>query len=357
MDIHEIASYRLNNQHLLGNSFQTPAEVVAWFGAVQAQEYALAKWGVSQRLSGFSDADIETAFAEGQILRTHTMRPTWHFVTPEDIRWILKLTSPRVQAFNAYMYRQTEVDEAIFTRSIDAFIKALQGGKQLTRNELADALEKVGIQAKGTRLACIVMYAELEAFICSGARKGKQFTYALLDERVPQGKILARDEALAELVRKFFRSHGPASLHDFSWWSGLTIADSKEGIASLGDELIEESIEGKSYWHTGTLPTIMPASPSALLLPPYDEYGIAYKDSTGILEPQFIEHAKNTIFGGVIVIDGQIIGYWRRTINKKTVQMEFNPFRPMSEAEFEAAKIEAEKFGDFLGLPVAVIVI
>ncbi len=213
----DIAIQRLHHQQIENTNLKAPSEVVAWLGAMQAQDYAAAKWALGLRLQHVTDADVEQAFAEGKILRTHVLRPTWHFVTPEDIRWLLKLTAPRVQVFNAYQYRQLELHDAIFKRGHDIFIKILQGRKQLTRSELATTLEQAGIAAKGSRLAHIVMQAELEGIICSGARRGKQFTYALLEERAPHAKHLERDEALAELVKRYFSIHGPATVQDFVW--------------------------------------------------------------------------------------------------------------------------------------------
>ncbi len=210
---------RLHNQLLIQHPFDQPNEVVAWLGAVQAQEYGHAKWALGMRLPGATDVDVERAIAEGSILRTHVMRPTWHFVTSADIRWMLELTGPRVHALNAYYYRQQGLDDALFARSNAVLAKALAGGNYLTRPELQAALAGAGIVADGgLRASYLMMRAELDMLICSGPRRGKQFTYALLDERAPAASSLPRDEALAELTRRYFTSHGPATLKDFAWW-------------------------------------------------------------------------------------------------------------------------------------------
>ena len=175
-----ITGLRLANQRLSASSFRSPVEVVSWLGAVQAQDYAGAKWALSLRANGISDAQIEQACTDGSILRTHLLRPTWHFVAPDDIRWMLKLTAPRVHAASAFMYRQSGLDKAIFKKSNTIIEKSLRGGRQLTRTELASALDQAGIPAEGFHLGYLMMYAELEGIICSGARRGKQFTYALL---------------------------------------------------------------------------------------------------------------------------------------------------------------------------------
>src|SRR5579884_4270870 len=255
-----IAQQRLYNQLITRQnerSFDTPEAVVQWLGAVQAQDYGAAKWAVGLRLPGATDDDIEQAMADGAILRTHILRPTWHFVSPADIRWLLALTAPRVHAANAPWYRKLELDDAIVKQSNDALTNALQGGKQLTRDELASALQQAGIATEGEqRVSNIMMRAELDGVICSGARRGKQFTYALLAERAPQARALDRDKALAELTLRYFSSHGPATAQDFVWWSGLTIVDAKAGLAMATSYLQQETINGQTYWFSPSTPPL-----------------------------------------------------------------------------------------------------
>ncbi|MBZ0286240.1 MAG: winged helix DNA-binding domain-containing protein, partial [Anaerolineae bacterium] len=333
-----IPQERLHNQRLAQTSFQTPAEVVAWLGAVQAQEYALAKWALALRMQPATEALIEQAFNEGHILRTHVMRPTWHFVTPADIRWILELTAPRVHAVNAYMYRQVELDENVLRRSDDLIAGTLEGGKHLTRAELADILTGHGIDtANGMRLGYIVHHAELEGIICSGARRGKQHTYALIAERAPQARRLDREEALAELTRRFFTSHGPAAAKDFAWWSGLTLADVKAGLAMLGTELSQVVMDGETYWFApSTLTDDEAQPPKGYLLPVYDEFTIAYKNHSAILDPKYAELAAGRTFISAFALDGSIIGMWRRTLSKKSVVVDLAPFWPFTAPENDA---------------------
>lgn len=335
--------------------FATPAEVVAWFGAVQAQEYAHAKWALSLRLPAATDAALERAFNEGQILRTHVMRPTWHFVAPADIRWLLELTAPRVNLTNGHMYRQLELDDALFRRSNEVIERALAGGAQLTREELGEALGRAGIIASGMRLGYIVHRAELDAVVCSGPRRGKRFTYMLLAERAPQARSLPREEALAELTRRFYTSHGPATVDDFAWWSGLTKADVRLGIELAGEAIAEEVIDGVRYWRAASLQPA-PETPTALLLPPFDEYTVAYRDHRALLEPPFADQPTSVLFNGVVVIDGAILGAWRRSISGRSVQIEAMPFRPFTDAEREAFEAAARRLGAFLELPAEVAV-
>ncbi|HTP07935.1 MAG TPA: winged helix DNA-binding domain-containing protein [Anaerolineae bacterium] len=347
----DIAQQRLINQSLTASPFEQPAEVVDWLVAVQAQDYAGAKWALGLRLRDAHDVDLDHAFNEGAILRTHVMRPTWHFVTPRDIRWLLTLTAPRVHAVSAGRYRELELDDATLKRSRKALIKALRDGQHLTRDELGMALEKAGVtEARGQRLAYLVMHAELEGVICSGPRRGKQFTYALLEERVPDTPTLKRDEALTTLAQRFFTSHGPATVRDCAKWSGLSSVDVKRGLESVRGRLLSETLNGEEHWFASSSTPIKMAPPSAYLLSVYDEYLIGYHDRSMIAVPEVV--AKLFTMGAaltyVIVIDGQIVGSWRRTLNKEAVIIEINPFRPLTKVEQRAVAKAAQRYGEFL---------
>ena len=245
----DIPRIRLRQQRIAGPLMDKPDDVVRWMGAVQAQEYAQASWALGLRTRSAVAGDIDRALGEGAILRTHVMRPTWHFVSPQDIRWLLDLTAPRIRAGSARRYRELQLDDAVFARSNEALARGLEGGANLTRAELGQVLEQSGVDTSlPQRLPHILMRAELDGVICSGPKRGKQFTYALLDERVPRGPALAREEAVAKLVRRYFLSHGPATVQDFVWWSGLTTADARAGLESVRDQIAGEMIDGKMYW-------------------------------------------------------------------------------------------------------------
>lgn len=346
----DILRQRLYNQRLTGPQIDEPEEVVKWLGAVQSQDYAGAKWSVGQRVKHSADAGVEQAFASGKILRTHVMRPTWHFVTPADIRWILELTAPRVQALNAYYYRKLELDKAVFARSHTLFTQALQGGKQLTRQELASLLRQAGIVASNQRLAYIVMHAELNGLICSGAMRGKQYTYTLLEERAPAARHLERDEALAELTQRFFASHGPVTLKDYIWWSGLSVADAKAGHEMIKQRLRHEVVGDQTYWFSLSMPTAEHAPMAAYLLPEYDEYlrGAPLPDMPWTKNR---DSWKDTFYRPVI-IDNMRAGTWRRTITRGAVVMEINLSTSLNPAQSEALKAAVERYGLFMDMPV-----
>lgn len=354
----DITSYRLHNQCLSHNKLNEPADVVSWLGAVQAQDYAGAKWALGQRINNATDTAIEKAFNEGDILRTHMMRPTWHFVSPADIRWIQMLTAPRVHIGSGFMYRKLELDTAIVRKSYAVLEKVLQGRKYLTRSELASEFEKAGIVAAGQRLGYFMMSAELDGVVCSGPRRGKQFTYALLEERVPAVKPLKRDEALAELVKRYFLTRGPATLQDFTWWSGLTMADARNGIEMVRSQFVSEVINGQTYWFAEASLPAKEKSPIAYLLPNYDEYFIGFKDRSAIGEiakRAGIKGDDPALIAHIIILNGQIVGGWRRTLNKDDVLVETSLITRLTKTELEAVGNAAEHFGRYLGLPVSLI--
>lgn len=349
----DTATYRLQNQGLLQTDLTQPQQVVNWLGAVQSQDYAGAKWALGLRTHGLSDPDVDQAFADGSILRTHVLRPTWHFVSPTDIRWMLKLTAPRVRALMAYNDRQIELDKDTLKKSNHVLQKTLQGGKQLTRAELASALQKNRINTNELRLTHIVMHAELDGLICSGPRRGKQFTYALLEERVPEAKVLDHNDAAVELARRYFTSHGPATLRDFSWWSGLSAADVKSASEAIRAEFEGEVREGNTYWFKPAKKLKL-AESRAYLLPNYDEYTVGYADRSAIFDKSLtskLDSRGSVLAQHVILTAGGIAASWKRTLKKNLVAIEVKLFRTLTGAESHALAEAAERYAIFLGLP------
>ncbi len=351
-----IAYQRLHNELVTNRKFDKPEEVVAWLGAVQSQDYGGGKWAVGLRLNGVTEAAIEKACSDGKILRTHVLRPTWHFVTPADIRWMLKLTAPRIHVRMNVNNRKLELDAALFAKTNALLAKTLQGGKQLTRSELTKMFTQAGIDVTNLlRLGHILSHAELEGVICSGAWRGKQPTWALLDERAPQAKTLERDESLAELARRYFISHGPATLKDYVWWSGLTAPDARAGLEMVKAQLESETIDRETWWFAPEQTPAIPASPFVLLLPNYDEYIVAYTDRSAIFDTTHnnkLDTRGNVLFNNTIVIDSQVVGTWRHTFRKKSVVIETALFRSLTDAETAALNATARSYGNYLGLSV-----
>jgi hypothetical protein len=351
----DVVRERLANQFLTTPGLDTAAEVVRALGAVQAQDYAGATWALSLRSRDTPDAEIERAFGAGEILRTHVLRPTWHFVAPEDIRWMLALTGPRVSAAMAYYNRRLELTPAVFRRSHAAIANALRGGKQLTRLELRAVLERARIGAiAGQRLGHLMMQAELDALICSGARRGKQFTYALLDERVPFVAPRDRDDALLELTRRYFRTRGPASLRDFSWWSGLTIADCRRGVHLAGSQLEPLTLNDTSCWLMPRGTSAPKARGAAHLLPNYDEYFIGFRDRSSIGERLLgdigLATGGNALVGHIVFVGGQIVGAWKRSFDERTVTIHLTLLTRLTHAESRRVAAQTRRLGKFLGV-------
>jgi hypothetical protein len=357
----DVADRRLHNQRLEGKPFEGPEAAVQWLGAVQAQDYAGAKWALAQRTAGApTSAAIDRLFDQGRLLRTHVLRPTWHFVSPQDIRWMLRLTGPRVNAASAYYHRKLELDGTVFRRSGALIARALQGGASLTRTELALACQRAGIEASGLRLAYLIMHAELDGILCSGPLRGKQLTYALLDERAPEeGPVLDRDESLAELTRRYFESHGPALAQDFAWWSGLTTTEARAGIEMAQPGLASETVQGRTFWWSPRAGTAAVEKPALHLLPNYDEYIIAYKDHAASFDPSRPRLSRtradvDALQAHIVVLDGRVIGGWRRTVARNRVTVTTDLLVRLTRAEQEALHKAAERYGQFLEMPVTV---
>ena len=349
-----IARQRLRNQRLAGALFASPEDALRWLGASQAQEYTVAKWSLAQRVGRHDAAALESALAAGRILRTHVLRPTWHFVLPEDIRWMQALTGPRVQRTMASIYRRLELDDAVLSRARKVIERALEGGVHLTRQELAARLAEAGIQASGSRLAHIVMHLELDAVVCSGAPRGKQQTYAFVEERAPRALRLEGDEALAELTRRYFRSRGPATLKDFRWWSSLTAAEAKRGVELIRSELEKIDADGRTYWFVPPLPPARTPAPRAHLLQLYDEYVISYAETRDVVGvPNVLVTLGRTLTHPVIV-DGRVVGEWKPRPGGKGLRVEVRLW-PGLHAQDRAAVQEAvaryERFAGATGDP------
>ena len=329
--------------------------MVHWLGAVQSQDYAGAKWALAQRAAGLIDADLDRAFDEGQILRTHVLRPTWHFVTPADIRAWLLLTGPRVERLNALYYRKAGLDATVLSKCRKVLARELRDGRHRTRVELAEQLTRLGLALDGQGLAYVVMHAELTGLVCSGPRRGKQFTYALLDERAP-GRAASRDEALGALTTRYFTGHGPATVNDFSWWSGLTMGEAREGVAMMGAGVERERVGDRECLSLPAPETRRISSTAVYLLPNYDEALIVYRDRAGASAGPGTVAPTNTVppaYPHQLVIDGVVCGGWGRTERATRVDVRVRVTRALNGAERGAVDQAVARYGVFLGKAAA----
>ncbi len=355
MNTADIARLRLYNQQIVSTRLKKPEEVAAWLGGMQGQDYAGCKWSFGLRLPDATDADIEQAIACRTIIRTWPMRGTLHFVAAADVRWMLDLLAPRNIAGSARRHKQLELDESTFSRCRDIFIKALHGGRQLTRDDLYKLLEDAGISMNSQRGYHILWRSALDGIICFSAQRGRQQTFALLDECAPEAVKLPRGEALAELAKRYFNSRGPATLQDYMWWSGLAAADARAGLEMIKPQLEQKTVGGQVYWLPKDVSVPRYPSDIAHAFPGFDEYLLGYKDRSAALDSA---HAAkvcpggNGMFASTIAVNGRIIGIWKRTLKKKSVVITPAPFASMRQADKELFAGAAGRYANFLGLPV-----
>jgi hypothetical protein len=351
-----ITGARLRAQRLAGKPFDDPIEVVRRMGAVQSQDYPAAKWALAQRLDGVTDAALDRLYDQGAILRTHVMRPTWHFVLPEDIRWLLELTGRRVLSGVAGRWRRLEIDREVIAGARAAWHAALAGGRSMTRPELGGALSAAGISPEGQRLPHLAMALELEGFLASGPRRGKQLTWALLEERAPASRSRQPESAVRELARRYFRSHGPAQIQDFAWWSGLTLAEARKGIMLAGAGLASRSISGQDYWYDPELEWRSVGKSAVHLLPNFDEYTVGYRDRSAMLHADYPFRpelfAFSSILSNVVIAGGELRGAWRKIATAKGVRVEISSLAPLSPSVRSSVEEAGRRFGRFLGRPV-----
>jgi DNA glycosylase AlkZ-like len=352
MNLNDIAIERLYSQHIEGQEIELPADLVSGMGAIQGQDYAGAKWSIGLRLPGISDDDVEQALRDKYIVRTWALRGTLHLVASSDIRWIISLLAPRIILKNSRRYKELKLDDETFSKSNRLLKKALDNNK-LTRSELLNILESKSISTTGQRAAYILQRASLDGLICQSITRHNNPTYISMDE-LPKSRKLKRNDALAELAKRYFNGHGPGTLKDFVWWSGLLVKDAKDGLEAIKYNLHSEVVKGETYWMS-PISDKNPESPTVNLLPGFDEYLLGYRDRSASIDSDqsknLLIHA-NGFFRSTIVVNGKVVGTWKRTIKKNTVSISINNFRRLSSVENEALVSEMNKYGEFLGKSV-----
>ena len=351
-----ILHLRLENQRLARASFRKPEDVVAWFGAVQAQDYLGCLWGIGQRTKACTEQVIEAAETKRTIIRTWPMRGTLHFVAAADARWMTRLLAPRVLARNAArMQRDFKVDAKVIGRSREVLARVLEGGRRLERTAIYEALDARRIRTDNSRGLHILLWLAMEGVLCLAGRQGKQHTFAMLDDWVPPTPPLERGEALAKLALRYFTSHGPATMRDFVWWTGITVKDAQAAIDGVRSALAHEVIEGATYWRhePQERPRRSTAStkgaPQVRLLPAFDEYTVGYHDRSMLLG-EATGRSKMMLLNPVVLLDGRVVGTWRRVIDKQSVSINTSLWRTLNRAEHAALQADANRFAAFLGL-------
>lgn len=325
----DILALRLYNQQLSADTqFKEPAEIVSWMGAMQSQTLEMAKWAIGVRLPGTAVKDIENALNEARVIRTHILRPTWHFVSAEDIHWMFDLSNPRIKPIYISYCKLTGTDEQTVTGTYPIIEKTFAGGKHYTKPEIQEILEQHGVECKDRLLNMVIDRAEMEGIICNGKLRGNKQTFTLLHEWVPKRYTLSEEESIERLARRFFTSHSPATIEDFAWWSGLTVTTSRKAIELIKHDFISEEINGRTFWIKNDFKTPENNQPSALLLPPFDEFVVSYKNRSEIVEDIHYSKVmtKNGLFDPTIMLNGEIIGKWKKKTVKKGAEVDLTWF-------------------------------
>lgn len=349
-----LARWRMRSLRLVGAPAPSPAAVVEELLAVQAENVAQASWAVATRTTGVTEADLSRLLNEGVLLRTHVLRPTWHFVRPDDIRWLVELTGPRIRRTMVQVQRSTTLDDGDLEKGAELIAEALSGGVHLTRAALGERLRGAGLPADGRALGVLVFHAECSALICSGVQESGRQTYALLDERAPGARRLDRDEALAELVLRYFTGHGPATERDLAYWATMTLTDVRAGLAAAADRLDSLEHDGRTFWFGQPPPRDAPLRPRAHLLQTLDEYHNGYQDSRSVLDADGIVSPGRSSTVGMALVDGQMVGGMRRTVGSDEVVFEVELLRELGDEDRGELAAAARRYGAFLGLDARV---
>lgn len=348
----DITKARLDAQHLSGDFLESPEAVVRHFGAVQAQDYAAALWAIGLRLEHATAKDLESSIRERRIMRTWPLRDTIHFVPAEDLRWMVRhFATKRNDQFRDTYLKKIGLTLPIL-ETCRTVLECALSGQQLTRPEVYAQLEAAGISQISEWGIHILGYWAQAGLLCIGPHRGKQPTMVLLDDWVPleASRDLSRDEALHTLALRYFAGHGPATLHDWAWWSGLPISEARRALEMSAAQLQSFELDGKTYW----MPLKSPAQPATVinahLLPPYDEYMVAFKDRSAALDGEDLRESRYGIFGPNLLVNGKIIGAWQRKVKKSEMHIELMPTRQLLDAERAALEDAAERYARFFGL-------
>jgi hypothetical protein len=351
MNFSDIVKHRLVNQQIADKKFQSAQKLLEWMGAMQAQDYNMVKWGIGARIPNSLHTQILDEFNKGKILRTHLMRPTWHMVSSNDIYWMLQLTVPQIKTVTKTRHKDLGLTHEVINKSLNIIEKSLEREGHLTREELIGELTRAKIQTDNNRASHIMLCAEMEKLVCSGPVKNEKQTYALLEKRVEKRISLYPDEALCNLAAKYFQSHGPASIDDFVWWSGLKVADAKKGLEMNKKDLSFEKIKQETYWFKESQPILDFSLNSVYLLPAFDEYIISYRHrhAAVVFEDSRKVMSSNGIFRPIIVINGQVSGVWKREIRRDKVLIEIDLFDAFNDETILRVKEQVEQFASFVG--------
>ena len=346
----DILALRLTNQKLINSSFTQPHQVVQWLGAVQAQDLGASLYAIGLRVPQSTEASIEAALADKTIVRSWPMRSTIHHMPAEDALWMTKLLGPRTNTKSASVFRNFGLTPEILNAARPIIEKILADGPK-TRSDIYAALEAEGIASDGSRGMHILKYWGQEALLCIAPREGKQPTFALMEPWINHHNSPGNEEGMAILAKRYFQSHGPATLKDFMWWTGATKTEAAKALDAIKIDFITSIINGQEYIlpPDKTLPSLNPNL--AFLLPAFDEYTVAYADRTAVMDLDDLK----TVYNGIsanIIIGGRGLGLWKRTAKAKVALIQLAPFRPLSPHQIALLQPAAKRYGEFIGKDV-----
>lgn len=349
MNPDELLHIRLYNQLLSLHELKEPREVVAHMGAMQSQALEMAKWAIGSRLQHHTVKNITDALNRGEVIRTHILRPTWHFVAADDLRWMYTLSYPRLKPVYRSYAKMLGADETVLYHYIPLVEKLLSGGRHLSKQEMSEALTERGVLLDDNHLSLLLSFAELEELIVNGELDGNRQTFTLLEEWVPRTTALSREESLGRLARKYFSSHGPATLPDFTWWSGLSITECRQAMEMIRPDFTQEKINERECWMPNNLCTPPVDHDSALLLAPFDEFVVSYKDRSDMIEETHYGKVmtKNGIFSPTIMLNGKIIGSWKKSMKKNIPQITLTFFEKVPKKTICVFQPEIERLEKF----------
>lgn len=349
MNSEELLNLRLNNQLLSDHNLEDPVEVVNYMCAMQSQSLDMAKWAIGSRLQNSSSKTITDALNTGKIIRTHILRPTWHFISAEDIYWMNDLSYPRLKPVYQYYAKMLKANVSTIYSYINHVEKVLEGCKHLTKQEIRVNIKEAGIDLDDNNLSVLLSFAELEGIIVNGKLDGNKQTFTLLKEWVPYRENISKEEALKRLAYKYFSSHGPATLQDFVWWSGLTVTDCRNAMEMIKSDFISEMVNGREFWMKSSIISPILEIDTALLLAPFDEFLVSYKDRSEIFDSGHLREivAVNGIFSPTIMFKGKVIGTWRKKMKKKRPEIVLTFFNKENKKVVNLFEKERKRLEDF----------
>lgn len=353
MDARTLAHWRMHTMRLAGRPYGSVEDVVRGLLAVQAENRSQAGWAMATRTTGAAEAEVTRLLDDGVLLRTHVLRSTWHVVLPDDIRWLLELTAPRIRPTWRQVQSSLGVTDADLERGRAIVVGALEAEGPLTREQLRERVRDEGLPHQGQALGLVLGDAEQEALICSGPGE----TYALLAERAPSARRLERDEALAEIALRYFTGHGPATVRDLAYWATLTVTDVRRGLAAVSERLLRTEVDGTTYWSAGGPPDdVDRLEPRAHLLQILDEYYRGYQDSRDLLDlAGLVPRRERLPDVGMVLVDGQMVGGMKRTVRDDVVRFDVRLHRELDAGERQAVDEAAERYGAYLGKHARVV--